>query len=80
METINYMSIDDQIEKLKAQHLTFFNIDAAKNQLKIFGYSNIIKSYRDPYVIASDGKKIFRSGTFLPEAWVKSNTARRVFQ
>lgn len=69
METINYMSIDDQIEKLKAQHLTFFNINAAKNQLKIFGYSNIIKSYRDPYVIASDGKKIFRSGVSFEQVY-----------
>lgn len=60
MDTINYMSIDDQIEKLKSQHLTFLNINAAKKQLKIFGYSNIIKSYRDPYVIDSDGKKYFR--------------------
>lgn len=62
MAAINYMSIEDQIEKLKSQNLTFFDVDSAKKYLEIYGYSNIIKSYREPYVITSNGKKLFRSG------------------
>ena len=42
MDAINYMSIDDQIEKLKSQNMTFFDVDSAKMLLARFGYSNII--------------------------------------
>lgn len=62
MTTIQYAEIDQQIEKLKSRNLTFKNIGYAKKYLELFGYSNLIKSYRDPYVIKENGKKIFRDG------------------
>lgn len=48
--------------KLKSRNLTFKNIDYARKYLELYGYSNLIKSYRDPYVIEENGKKIFRDG------------------
>lgn len=57
-----YATIDEQIEKLKKQGLIIDDIDFAKTELSLYGYSNLIKSYRDPYTIVSDGKKFYRSG------------------
>lgn len=63
MSTLEYASVDKQIEKLKNQNLIIPNDDSKriKKILETYGYSNIIKSYRDPYVITSGDKKIFRS-------------------
>lgn len=62
MTTIQYADVNQQIEKLKSRNLTFKNIDYARKYLELYGYSNLIKSYRDPYVIEENGKKIFRDG------------------
>lgn len=59
---IPYTTVEQQLEKLKSQHLIIDDENLAKRNLKLYGYSNLIKSYRDPYTITSDGKKIFRSG------------------
>lgn len=69
MAAIDFMEIDAQIEKLKSQNLTFFDVDLAKKCLTLFGYSNIIKSYRDPYVIVADGKKTYRSGVSFEQIY-----------
>jgi len=61
MSAIEYTSIEAQIEKLKSQGLIISNEEFAKNQLELYGYSNLIKSYREPYVITSDQGKMFRS-------------------
>ncbi len=58
---IEYTSVDQQIEKLLSQKLLIPNKEYAKIQLSTFGYSNLIKSYRDPYVIIEDGRKVYRS-------------------
>lgn len=55
-------SIDQQLEKLKQQGLIISNEDFAKTQLRLYGYSNLIKSYRDPYTYVENGHKIYRSG------------------
>ena len=57
MTTIQYADVNQQIEKLKSRNLTFKNIDYARKYLELYGYSNLIKSYRDPYVIEENGKK-----------------------
>lgn len=62
MDDIIYTTIDEQIEKLKQQHLHIDNEETARIALKQFGYSNLIKSYREPYTIIADGKKVYRSG------------------
>ncbi|RGZ00186.1 hypothetical protein DXA13_06175 [Clostridium sp. AM58-1XD] len=54
MSDIKYASVNKQIEKLKSHNLIINNEPFAKQCLEIYGYSNLIKSYRDPYVIISD--------------------------
>lgn len=61
-KTIRYTNVNQQIESLKAQDLIISDEEYAKECLSLFGYSNLIKGYREPYTILSDGKKTFRSG------------------
>lgn len=61
MSTLTYASVDQQIEKLKQQNLIISDEAYVKKILEIYGYSNVVKSYRDPYVITSNNKKLFRS-------------------
>ena len=61
-ETIPYTNLKTQIEKLKDNNL-FIEDDAfAAEMLSMNGYSNLIKSYRDPYILLADGKKTYRTG------------------
>lgn len=59
---IQYTSSDEQIKKLESQHLIIKDKATAKQHLNTFGYSNLIKSYREPYVIVENSKKLYRSG------------------
>lgn len=59
---IEYSTTEQQIEKLKSQGLIISDEDFAKSQLKCYGYSNLIKSYRSPYIIKENGKTKYRSG------------------
>ena len=61
MDDIIYTTPEEQVQKLKDQHLIIEDDDAAIHALSSFGYSNVIKSYRDPYTITVDGSKIYRS-------------------
>lgn len=61
MSDTEYTSIEKQLKKLKSQCLIISNEVFAKDQLELYGYSNLIKSYRDPYVITSEQGKVFRS-------------------
>ena len=55
--------IERQIEKLKLQGLNIINEDYAQLQLSCYGYSNLIKSYREPYTVKlEDGTRRYRSG------------------
>ena len=67
MDNIIYTTPEQQLDKLKEHHLIIENDDSAKDILSVFGYSNLIKSYRDPYIIISDGKKTYRSGVTLDQ-------------
>ena len=62
MDKIEFSTIEEQIEKLKSQHLLIEDEQKAYDSLSLFGYSNLIKSYREPYVITTDTGKIYRSG------------------
>ena len=62
MIDIPFSSIDEQIKKLLSQNLIIDDIDYAKFKLELFGYSNLIKSYREPYVIKTDTSIQYRSG------------------
>ena len=59
---INYSTPKNQIQKLISQNLIINDKDNAERILTIYGYSNLIKSYRDPFVIMEDGKKKYRDG------------------
>ncbi|MDB8712007.1 Abi family protein [Mediterraneibacter gnavus] len=61
-DSISYSTIEQQIEKLKSQNLIINDEQFAKDSLRLFGYSNLIKSYREPYVVISGDKKLYRSG------------------
>lgn len=60
--SIIYSTVDQQIEKLKQQGLTIVDEDFARYELELCGYSNLIKSYREPYTFSKDGKKAYRTG------------------
>lgn len=63
MDNIEYSSVTDQIEKLLSQNLLIPDVAYAQKMLTLYGYSNLIKSYREPYTITcADGKKVFRAG------------------
>ena len=59
---IEYSTIEQQLEKLTSQGLIISDVDFAYSQLKCYGYSNLIKSYREPYSIIENGIRKYRSG------------------
>lgn len=59
---IQYTDINHQIDKLLHQHLNIQDLDFAKSKLELYGYSNLIKSYRAPYVVKSNEMLEYRSG------------------
>lgn len=62
MDKVHYTTPEIQIKKLKSQNLIIENEDLAKDALSLFGYSNLIKSYREPYMIISENQKMYRTG------------------
>lgn len=66
---ILYTTPEEQIEKLKRQGMIIDDIEFAKSELALYGYSNLIKSYRDPYVFSVDGQKQYRSGITFEQVW-----------
>lgn len=68
-DEILYTTVDQQIEKLKQQGLIIQDEEFAKSELQLYGYSNLIKSYRDPYTFIIDGKKRYRSGITFEQVW-----------
>ena len=60
--TIIYTSVEQQVERLKSQNLIINDEQFACDMLKLYGYSNLIKSYRDPYIVMDrHGKKSYRA-------------------
>ena len=57
-----YSTPKQQIEKLKAQGLIINDENYAASVLSCYGYSNLIKSYREPYIFHDNGKLRYRSG------------------
>lgn len=62
MKKIEYTTVEQQIEKLKSQNLMILDENLAKLNLQAFGYTNLIKGYREPYIVRSNGKISYRSG------------------
>lgn len=66
-DIILYSTIEQQIEKLKSQNLIIEDENRARTVLKLYGYSNLIKGYREPYVIKSGDSITYRSGVSLDQ-------------
>lgn len=62
MKQIQYTTAEQQIEKLKSQNLIIPDENHARLSLQSFGYTNLIKGYREPYIVNSNGKITYRSG------------------
>lgn len=62
MDNIVYTTPQEQIAKLREQNLLIADDSFAEIVIRQYGYSNLIKSYREPYVFTSNGKKFFRTG------------------
>lgn len=62
MSNLEYTTVEQQIEKLKSQKLLILNEENAKTDLMAFGYTNLIKGYREPYIVNFNGQKMYRSG------------------
>lgn len=62
MRKIEYTTAEQQIEKLKSQNLIILDEEHARLSLQAFGYTNLIKGYREPYIIRSNGIISYRMG------------------
>ena len=62
-KVIQYTTPEQQIQLLKDKHLYFNNESKAIECLNMYGYYNIINSYKGPYIEKVNGKKMYRSGT-----------------
>lgn len=69
METFDYTTVEEQIAKLKSQNLIISDEAAAKVALTIYGYSNLIKSYCEPYTIIIDGQRQYRNGVTFDQLY-----------
>ncbi len=58
-----YTTVKEQINRLKSKGLIFEDTDFAYEQLKHFGYYNIISNYKEPYLIEHNDKKVFKPNT-----------------
>lgn len=66
---MQFRNVDYQIEKLKSQKLIIEDEEQAKNLLSISGYSNLIKSYRQPYVYMDNDKLMYRDGVSFNQVY-----------
>lgn len=61
--TLEYLTVNQQIEKLKSQNLEFKDENFARKLLYYYGYYNIINGYREPYIyVDENGIKKYHSG------------------
>ncbi len=62
MSDFEYTTIEQQIKKLKSQHLIINNDVMAVHALRTYGYYNIINGYRDPYIT-----RTYKEKTYSPD-------------
>lgn len=60
---IIYTTIEEQILLLESKGLSFGNKEIASKQLSMYGYYNIINSYKAPYLYELNGDKKYLPGT-----------------
>ena len=70
MNHLEYLSIDEQIQKLKSQHLHFKDENHARALLMEHGYYNIINGYREPYIFINEhGNKQYMDGVTFEQIY-----------
>ena len=70
VNSISYSTIEDQINKMRSQGLIINDVSLAEFVLKTYGYSSVVKSYRDAYVyIDAEGKKRYRDGVTFEQIY-----------
>lgn len=60
---IAYTTVKEQIELLKSKGLLFEDETDAAEKLNMYGYYNIINSYKSPYQFEENGTKTYSPGT-----------------
>ncbi len=68
-EKLHYTTIEEQINKLRSQNLIITNEELVKSSLNFFGYSSLIRSYREPYTIRNGQKILYRSGVTFEQIY-----------
>ena len=64
---IQYSTLEYQIQKMKSQNLIIADESIAKAVLSTYGYSSLVKSYREPYVITGPSGLQYRDGVTLEQ-------------
>lgn len=67
---ITYTDVYSQLEKLKSQNLIISDEAFAISALSRYGYSNLIKSYREPYIISTMILYIIRMALLLSKFYL----------
>ena len=67
--SFQYTTIEEQIKKLKSQHLLIENEKFAKAALQTYGYYNIINGYRDPFIIRDYNEKTYSPNVTFEEIY-----------
>ena len=57
-----YTTVDQQIDELLSKNLVIDDVDLAKYTLQLYGYTSVIKNYREIYLVSDHGEKRFRNG------------------
>lgn len=68
-DEILYTSTSVQLEKLKAQNLIIEDEDRAYSRLQSYGYFNIIKGYRKPYIFKRENQIAYRNGVSFDQVY-----------
>ena len=68
-DEILYTTTSKQLEKLKSQNLIIENEERAYKRLQSYGYFNIIKGYRNPYIFKNENQITYRDGVSFEQIY-----------
>lgn len=77
-DSYQYTTVEQQLNKLKAQKLTILDEEYAKSALLTYGYYNIINGYRDPYITRSYDKKLYNPGVTFEQIFALFSLDHRI--
>ena len=68
-DEILYTTTSKQLKKLKSQNLIIENEERAYKRLQSYGYFNIIKGYRNPYIFKNENQITYRDGVSFEQIY-----------